>query len=105
MKAIKEIKMAHGGKREGAGRKPGMVSKAKQDLVKMAKGYAQEAVETLAEIMRNKQEPSSARISAATALIDRGYGKPTQAIAHGQDPDNPLPAAITLSIVRPSEQS
>jgi hypothetical protein len=96
--------MSHGGKREGAGRKPGMVSKAKQDLVEMAKGYAGDALMVLVNVMSNDAEPASARISAATALLDRGYGKPTQAIAHGQDPDNPMPAAITLSIVRPSEQ-
>ena len=95
--------MPRGGKREGAGRRAGPVPKAKRDLADMAKGYAEDALMVLVNVMRNDAEPANARISAATALLDRGYGKPTQAVAHGQDPDNPLPAAITLSIVRPSE--
>ena len=45
-----------------------------------------------------------ARKWMAGKLRPKVYGE-KQIIAHGQDPDNPLPAAITLSIVRPSEQS
>lgn len=96
--------MPRGGKRDGAGRRPGEVPKAKRDLVDLAKGYAEDALMVLVKVMTSDAEPANARISAATALLDRGYGKPTQAIAHGQDPDNPLPSAITLSIVRPVEQ-
>lgn len=73
--------MARGGKREGAGRKPGMDSAAKRELIDMAKDHGQAAVGVLAEIMNNKVESATARVSAATALLDRGYGKPTQTLA------------------------
>lgn len=70
----------HGGKRPGAGRKPGKVGKAKKELQDMAKDHAKEALETLRKIMTNDQEPAAARVSAANAILDRGYGKPPQAL-------------------------
>lgn len=92
----------HGGKRPGAGRKPGAVSKAKRELAAIAKEHAEDALAVLVEIMRNG-ENEAARISAANAVLDRGYGKPMQAMTHGGDPDNPLPAAIGLVFVKPDE--
>jgi hypothetical protein len=42
----------------------------------LARQHTEEAVRELVEVMRtSKSEP--ARISAATALLDRGWGKPT----------------------------
>lgn len=70
----------HGGKRPGAGRKPGRVSKAKRELADMAKDHAESALDVLAEIMQDNQQPAAARVSAANALLDRGYGKPAQAV-------------------------
>lgn len=72
--------MARGGKRPGAGRKPGVVSQVKRDLAEMAKEHADAALLTLAEIMTDTAAPSAARVSAAVAMLDRGYGKPTQMI-------------------------
>lgn len=69
-----------GGKRPGAGRKPGAVSKAKRELAEMAKEHAELALETLVEVARNKGEAAAARVSAATALLDRGFGRPFQAM-------------------------
>lgn len=75
----------HGGARPGAGRKAGKVSKAKRELADMAKDHAEMALRTLAEIAQNG-ESEAARVSAATAILDRGYGKPAQAVQHtGKD--------------------
>lgn len=70
-----------GGKRPGAGRKPGKVGQAKRDLMEMAKGHAAAALKTLADIAA-RGESEAARVSAATAILDRAYGKPAQAIDH-----------------------
>lgn len=67
----------HGGKRLGAGRKPGETTKAKRDLMAMAREYAEPALRTLVEIAA-KGKSESARASAAVAILDRGYGKPPQ---------------------------
>ena len=42
----------------------------------MAQHHAGDAIATLAEIMGQQDAPASARIAAATALLDRGYGRP-----------------------------
>jgi len=73
----------HGGLREGAGRPLGAVNKAsaecKARLSDVAKSFSQEAVEALVDVMRNSHS-DSAKIAAATAILDRGYGKPTKEV-------------------------
>jgi hypothetical protein len=39
-----------------------------------------DALDTLATIMKDPKAPAAARISAALALLDRGHGKPYQAV-------------------------
>jgi len=73
-----------GGKRLGAGRKPGKVSAAKRELSEMAKEHAQGALETLVAVHQDKEAPHAARVSAANAILDRAYGKPPQALT-GKD--------------------
>lgn len=46
----------------------------------LARSYGQAAIETLAEIMADETTKKSDRIAAANALLDRGYGKATQAV-------------------------
>jgi hypothetical protein len=57
------------------------VSKAKRDLADMAKGHAATALKTLADIAKGG-ESESARVSAANAILDRAYGKPSQSVKH-----------------------
>lgn len=73
-----------GGKRRGAGRKPGAVSPVKKALAELAKAYAPEALKTLASISKDG-ETESARVSAATAILDRAYGRPHQTMAVSAD--------------------
>ena len=69
-----------GGARPGAGRKKGAVSQAKRDLATMAKDHAEEALAVLVSVAQNPRAASAARVSAATAILDRGYGRPRQAV-------------------------
>ena len=39
-----------------------------------------DAIDTLATIMKDPKAPAAARISAAVALLDRGHGRPYQAV-------------------------
>ena len=50
------------------------------DVQNAAREHSTEAIKTLAQIMRNPKAPAAARISAACALLDRGYGKPLQTV-------------------------
>jgi hypothetical protein len=67
-----------GGKRPGSGRKPGTPNKATASLKHIASQYAAEAIDVLAEIMRDPESPAAARVAAADKLLDRAYGKPRQ---------------------------
>ena len=71
--------MARGGYREGAGRPSGSTNKSSpeqsQRLSELAKTYTEEALETLVDVAKNGRS-EAARVSAANALLDRGYGKP-----------------------------
>lgn len=46
----------------------------------LARGKTGDAIKTLGEIMGNKKAPPAARVAAATAILDRGYGKPSQTV-------------------------
>jgi hypothetical protein len=87
--------MARGGARPGAGRKKGKISQAKRALAEMAKEHAEAALRTLVEIATG-DGAESARVSASTAILDRAYGKPSQAVSLG-GPDNTRGHHVTIS--------
>lgn len=69
------------------GRSKGIPNKATASVRDVARQYTEEAILTLAEVMRDKEQPAPARVSAANALLDRGYGKPSTVI--GDEDGNP----------------
>ncbi len=98
--------MTRGGFRPGAGRKRGKVGEAKRELGEMAKEHAERALLTLVEIATG-DGTASARVSAATAILDRAYGKPPQALEHSA-PDNSLErfwqeVMANATVVRPKD--
>ena len=46
----------------------------------LAKQHTPEAIETLVEIMKDTDATKAARVAAANALLDRGWGKPEQQV-------------------------
>jgi hypothetical protein len=70
------------GNPDGRPRRPETIA-ARQIFVTVrtaARALTQEAVDTLAAVMRDGRAPPTARISAAVALLDRGHGRPSQAV-------------------------
>lgn len=92
-----------GGKRPGAGRKPGKVSQAKRELAEMAKDHAEAALQTLVDVASNAKASESARVSAAVAILDRGYGKPFQAVQLSGDANAPV-QVVQYTIVDPPQR-
>jgi hypothetical protein len=93
-----------GGKRTGAGRKPGSRTRANRNetmsLAEAARSHAPVALETLVDICRNG-ESESARVSAANALLDRGYGRPKDRVElTGKDG-----AAVAVRTELPEDQA
>ena len=91
----------HGGRRPGAGRPPGSRNKATlareagaKTLTDLARENTEDALAALLEVARDTTAPSAARVSAATALLDRAWGRPPQ---HGPlqgrfAPDEKIPS-------------
>ena len=71
---------SHGGMREGSGRPLGATNKAtsklKLNLPELAREHTNDAVDTLVEVMKSGQS-DSARIAAATVILNRVYGEPS----------------------------
>jgi Lipoprotein amino terminal region len=58
------------------------------ELQKLARSHTTTALATLVEIMRNTASPPNARVAAAVALLDRGYGRPSTAVFVEMTPQN-----------------
>lgn len=50
------------------------------DIKELAREKSAKALEIMASLMENDKVAASTRLAAATAIIDRGYGKPQQVI-------------------------
>jgi hypothetical protein len=49
-----------------------------RDIKEAAKQHTKQALNTLISVMNDTEAPQGARIQAATAILDRGWGKPQQ---------------------------
>jgi hypothetical protein len=61
------------------GRKAGTPNKATADIKAAAQAYTEDALATLAQIMK-AGESEAARVAAANSILDRGFGKPRQSV-------------------------
>lgn len=57
------------------------ISYEKLDVQALAKSKTRNAVNCLARIMGDQEAPAAARVSAATALLERGWGKAPQHVS------------------------
>lgn len=84
----------HGGYRKGAGRPAGSKNRAGDDqklcLTQIARQHTRQAIEVLIDIALTGRT-DAARVSAASAILDRGYGKPT-----ASDIDRPVASTPTV---------
>src|SRR5690349_22041724 len=78
-------------------------SKAAGEIRTLARRHSKAAVKILAAIMNDEEGPATARVSAAQALLDRGWGKAAQPLA-GEEVGLPILARIERVIVDPSLQ-
>jgi len=79
-------KTSRGGRRPGAGRPKGKVSEAKRSIAQAAREHAEIALTVLIAVAQDVAAPPSARVSAANAILDRGYGKPVAQVEVALNP-------------------
>jgi hypothetical protein len=77
--------------RKGQSGNPGGRPKGDGEIRELARQHTALALRTLSEIA-DHGENESARVAAANALLDRGYGKPAVPVAAAE-----LPEAITIN--------
>ena len=81
MSNLRELKKHRPGQfQPGQSGNPSGRPKADATLRELAREYTEEAINTLREIMNKPGASDTARVHAATALLDRAHGKPLQAI-------------------------
>jgi hypothetical protein len=61
------------------------MAKAVAEIRSLARTHTEKAINVLSGIMNEKKAPAAARVSAAQALLDRGWGKPSQPLENGED--------------------
>ena len=84
---------------KGVSGNPGGRPKAQGDLREIARRHTAEAVQVLVQIMGDDTAAPSARVSAASALLDRAWGRPSQEILATISPNvTEFDAAFSVSI-------
>lgn len=63
---------------KGKSGNPGGRSKALVEVKALAQQHTESAVQALADIVLDTDAPPAARVAAASVILDRGWGKPTQ---------------------------
>lgn len=79
-------------------------SKAAAQIKALARKHSRTAIKTLAAIMNQADGPATARVSAAQALLDRGWGKAAQPLA-GDMEGLPVLARIERVIIDATKNS
>jgi hypothetical protein len=77
------------------------MAKSLTEIRSLARSHTRTAVNVLVGIMRSKDSTAAARVSAANAILDRGWGKSTQPLGNGDDSPLELIHRIERVIVHP----
>ena len=77
------------------------MAKSLTEIRSLARSHTRTAVNVLVGIMRSKDSTAAARVSAANAILDRGWGKSTQPLWNGDDSPLELIHRIERVIVHP----
>ncbi len=77
------------------------MSKSLTEIRSLARSHTRTAVNVLVGVMRCKDATPAARVSAANAILDRGWGKATQPLESGDDGAFELIHRIERVIVHP----
>ena len=65
------------------GKTQAQMAKSLTEIRSLARSHTRTALNVLVGIMRSKDATAAARVSAANAILDRGWGKAPQAIENG----------------------
>jgi hypothetical protein len=75
------------------------------EIRSLARSHTRTAIRVLVGIIRSEDATPAARVSAANAILDRGWGKATQPLENGSQGALELIHRIERVIVHPGESS
>lgn len=81
--------------KKGESGNPGGRPKEEREVLELARSKSRRAVERLTEWMES--DNAKASVSAANAILDRAFGKPTQPLSG--DPDNPFTVSVVQRVI------
>ena len=70
----------HGGSRDGAGRKQGAKGKLPEEFKERWRNYSEEAIQFYRGVIASKTTSMENKFRAATELLDRTWGRPSQEV-------------------------
>ena len=85
----------------GAGEDEFAMVRTLTEIRSLARSHTRTALNVLVGVMRSKDATAAARVSAANAILDRGWGKAPQAIENGENGALELVHRIERVIVHP----
>lgn len=78
------------------------MAKAPTEIRSLARAHTATAINTLVGIMNQEEAAPAARVAAANAILDRGWGKPAQPIDGDGEGGPILIEKVERLIVRPN---
>lgn len=82
--------------RKTGGRQKGSVNKVTAEIKALAQKHGPNLIQALVDMAADDEAPHAARVAATKEVLDRGFGKPAQAIVGGGEDDNPLKQIIQV---------
>jgi hypothetical protein len=82
-----------------------MAKRTVVEVRSLARSHTRTAINALLGVLRSKDATHAARVSAATAILDRGWGRPAQALRNGDDGALELIHRIERVIVNPESSA
>lgn len=79
------------------------MAKSLTQIRSLARSHTRTAIHVLVGIMRSKDATAAARVSAANAILDRGWGKSAQPEDHGKEGAGKVVHRIERLIVHPEK--
>ena len=73
------------------------------EIRSLARSHTRTAIRVLVGIMRSDDATPAARVSAANAILDRGWGKVAQPVENGEDQPLELVHRVERVIVHPDD--
>lgn len=92
-----------GGRQRGTPNKATAEAKVALEVLALAREHTPAALAALVHVATNG-ESEAARVAAAVAILDRGYGRPRQALEHGGADGGVMQIIVQTGVTRTDER-